>query len=83
MVRGPMRSWIHRHEYRAIGPSTTEVSDRIWFQPPRGPRGILTRLMFSPFALDVLFPSGLSPPVAPSGRVAERRRVYTIGDGDY
>ncbi len=55
MVRGPMRSWVHRHEYRAIGPSMAEVSDRIWFQHPRGPRGILTRLMFSPLALDVLF----------------------------
>ncbi len=55
MVRGPMRSWVHRHEYRAIGPGMAEVSDRIWFQHPHGPRGILTRLMFSPFALDVLF----------------------------
>lgn len=55
MVRGPMRSWLHRHEYRALGPRTTEVSDRIWFQHPRGPRGILTRLIFSPFALDALF----------------------------
>ncbi len=55
MANGPMRSWIHRHEYRAMGPTRTEVSDRIWFHHPRGPRGILTRLLFSGPALGVLF----------------------------
>ena len=55
MVRGPMRSWVHRHEYRELGPALTEVSDRIWFQHPRAPQGILTRLLFGPLALGVLF----------------------------
>lgn len=55
MARGPMRSWIHRHEYRSTGPAKTEVSDQIWFQHPHGPRGILTRLLFNPLFLGVLF----------------------------
>jgi len=55
MVRGPMQTWIHRHEYRSVAPATAEVSDRIWFQHRRGPRGILTRLLFSGPALRALF----------------------------
>lgn len=55
MERGPMQSWIHRHEYRALGSARAEVSDRIWFRHPRGPRGLLTRLLFSGPALGVLF----------------------------
>ena len=55
MARGPMRFWTHRHEYRSLGPATAEVSDRIWFQHPQGPRGILTRLLFNPLSLGVLF----------------------------
>lgn len=52
---GPMRSWIHRHEYRALGPERTEVSDRIWYEHQRGPRGLPTRLLFNGRALGVLF----------------------------
>jgi phytoene dehydrogenase-like protein/ligand-binding SRPBCC domain-containing protein len=53
--RGPMRSWIHRHEYRRLGPSRTRVSDRIWYEHPTGLRGLLTRALFHPAILSVLF----------------------------
>ncbi len=53
--RGPMRSWVHRHEYRSLGPARTEVSDRIWYQHPAGPRGLLTRVLFNQGSLSVLF----------------------------
>jgi phytoene dehydrogenase-like protein/ligand-binding SRPBCC domain-containing protein len=52
---GPMRSWLHRHEYRALGAGRTEVLDQIWLEHPRGPRGLLTRVLFSRLALAVLF----------------------------
>lgn len=52
---GPMQSWIHRHQYRPLGPERTEVSDRIWYRHPRGVRGLLTRMLFNRRALGVLF----------------------------
>lgn len=54
-VAGPMREWIHRHEYRALDRARTSVSDRIWYRHPDGPRGAATRLIFNPVALGVLF----------------------------
>jgi ligand-binding SRPBCC domain-containing protein len=54
-VAGPMREWLHRHEYRALDRARTRVSDRIWYRHPDGPRGIATRLIFNPVALGVLF----------------------------
>ncbi|GMU39654.1 MAG: hypothetical protein AMXMBFR23_05200 [Chloroflexota bacterium] len=54
-VAGPMRQWVHRHEYRPLTPAATEVSDRIWFRHHEGARGLITRLMFNTFTLGVLF----------------------------
>lgn len=54
-VAGPMREWVHRHEYRALDRDRTGVSDRIWYRHPDGPRGVATRLIFNPVALGVLF----------------------------
>ena len=55
MKSGPMRSWVHRHEYRALSPTLTAVSDRIWFVHRSGLQGLLPRLFFSRVALSVLF----------------------------
>jgi len=55
MVSGPMRSWLHRHEYRWLGPTVTEVSDRIWFLHHSGARGLLSRALFNPLTLRILF----------------------------
>ncbi len=52
---GPMRSWIHRHEYRALGPRQTLVTDRIWYEHHAGIRGVATRSIFGPLALSLLF----------------------------
>lgn len=54
-VAGPMRQWVHRHEYRPLAAAATEVSDRIWFRHHGGARGLVTRLMFNTFTLGVLF----------------------------
>lgn len=55
MVSGPMQSWVHRHEYRALGPRVTEVSDRIWFVYHPGVRGLVSRALFNPLTLGILF----------------------------
>jgi len=53
--RGPMRRWVHRHEFRSMAPAVTEVHDRIWYRHPPGWRGVLTRLLFSTLPLRGLF----------------------------
>ena len=53
--RGPMARWVHRHEFRSLGPALAEVHDRIWYRHPSGWRGVLTRTLFSPLPLWGLF----------------------------
>ena len=53
--RGPMRSWVHRHEYRRVDGSRTRVTDRIWYEHPSGGRGVLTRGLFTSVLLASLF----------------------------
>ncbi|MDA1061539.1 MAG: FAD-dependent oxidoreductase [Chloroflexi bacterium] len=53
--RGPMRSWVHRHEYRRVDGSRTRVTDRIWYEHPSGGRGVLTRGLFNSVLLASLF----------------------------
>ena len=55
MVSGPMRSWLHRHQYRWLGPAVTEVSDRIWFVHHSGLRGLISRALFNQITLGILF----------------------------
>ncbi len=52
---GPMARWVHRHEYRSDGPRRTRVIDRIWIRHRRGPRGLMTRLLFHRLVLRALF----------------------------
>lgn len=52
---GPMRRWVHRHEYRRLKSGRTGVIDRIWFEHHPGWRGLMTRLMFNQLTLGLLF----------------------------
>jgi ligand-binding SRPBCC domain-containing protein len=52
---GPMRRWVHRHNYRETADGATEVIDRIWYRHPGGLRGIATRLLINPLTLRLLF----------------------------
>ncbi len=36
-IAGPFASWVHRHEFEALGPHTTRLTDRVTFQLPGGP----------------------------------------------
>jgi len=52
---GPMASWVHRHEYRAVSADVTEVSDRIWIVHHDDVRGLVTQVLFGPEVLRSLF----------------------------
>jgi ligand-binding SRPBCC domain-containing protein len=46
-VRGPFRSWSHRHSFRAVDPQTTEVHDVIEASHRKHPFwGLVSRLMW-------------------------------------
>lgn len=35
-IAGPFASWVHRHEFEALGPRTTRLTDRVAFELPGG-----------------------------------------------
>lgn len=54
-ARGPMASWEHTHTFTAIDESTTRVSDEIIYAHKPGWRGLLSRLLFAPPMLRIMF----------------------------
>ncbi|MEW6505412.1 MAG: hypothetical protein AB1457_15745 [Chloroflexota bacterium] len=55
MVKGPLRFWQHRHSFKALQPERTRIVEEIEFEYPPGIAGWWTRLIYSPFALRLLF----------------------------
>ncbi len=55
MVKGPLRFWRHRHSFVALNDHKTLISEEIEFEYPQGLSGWWTRLLYSPFALRLLF----------------------------
>lgn len=53
--RGPMRFWRHTHRFSAVDAGQTLVSEHIEYEHHTGPRGWLTRLLFSHTGLRLLF----------------------------
>ncbi len=54
-IHGPLRFWKHRHAFQAIDSHTTQITETIEYDLPAGWRGLLSRLLYSPFALRILF----------------------------
>lgn len=54
-VQGPLRYWKHTHSFQAIDAHTTQITETIEYEYPQGWRGVLARLLYSPFALRLLF----------------------------
>lgn len=54
-VSGPLRSWVHRHQFVAIDSATTRVEDHIIYEHDAGWRGIISRLLFARPGLIYLF----------------------------
>lgn len=54
-IRGPMKFWQHRHEWRAEDAQTTVVTDQIEFEHHPRLRGLATRLLFARPFLQLMF----------------------------
>ncbi len=54
-ARGPMAAWVHRHAWRALPDGGTEMQERIEYRHSSGALGVLTRLLFAPVMMRVLF----------------------------
>lgn len=52
---GPLLTWRHTHHFTALTASTSRVSERIEYSHKSGWRGILSRLLFAPVGLRVMF----------------------------
>lgn len=53
-LKGPFKTWVHRHTFRRLDQDTCEVKDEIQAEPGEGIfRGLLSRLMW--FNLPLLF----------------------------
>lgn len=54
-ISGPFKSWRHEHRFLAIDQNSSKVHEYIEYEYKSGIKGLLSRLMFSPAALEMLF----------------------------
>lgn len=52
---GPLKHWQHTHRFTPIEDGRTLVSEAIEYEHPQGLPGLLTRLLFNPLGLTLLF----------------------------
>ena len=52
---GPARKWEHTHTFRALSDRQTEIHEHIEYEHHAGLRGVLTRVLFSPLNLRLMF----------------------------
>lgn len=53
--RGPFKRWAHTHTFTALSPTATRVSEHIEYEHHPGWRGWLSRLLFPPIGLRLMF----------------------------
>lgn len=54
-MTGPLQTWQHTHHYEEIGENIVRVSEHIKYAYKSGWRGWLTRLIFNPIMLRLMF----------------------------
>lgn len=54
-VKGPMRTWQHVHSWEKIDDHQTLLKDKIQYEHHSGWRGLITRLLFAPPLLQIMF----------------------------
>lgn len=54
-VQGPLRYWKHTHSFQALDARTTQITETIEYEYPKGWTGLLARVLYSPLALRFLF----------------------------
>ncbi len=55
LVEGPAASWVHTHRYESISSDETQLFERIEYEHKPGFMGLVTRILFSPLNLKILF----------------------------
>ncbi len=53
--RGPLKRWVHRHHWQENGRGHTVMEEFVEYEHFTGRRGLLTRLLFAPPLLWVMF----------------------------
>lgn len=53
--KGPFRSWEHQHQFTALGPERTRLTDRVIYEMPLGWLGRLADLIFVRRDLERMF----------------------------
>lgn len=54
-ARGPMKHWAHTHRFTEESSSVTRITEHIEYEHFPGVRGLLSRLLFTPFGLWITF----------------------------
>ncbi len=50
-IQGPMQKWVHTHTFSSMDDSVTRIHEHIEYEYVKGPRGLLSRLLFTPSGL--------------------------------
>lgn len=54
-ARGLLKRWVHTHGWAAEGENLTRLTDRVVYEHSDGWRGLLSRLLFAPPLLRLMF----------------------------
>ena len=54
-IHGPMKRWVHTHFFSEEVPNATRIIEHIEYEHYEGARGILSRLLFTPIGLRLMF----------------------------
>ena len=54
-VEGPLKTWQHTHRFDALGEKKTQVKERIQYEYQSGLKGFLSRVLFNPVGLKIMF----------------------------
>lgn len=54
-VLGPMKRWVHTHTFAEAGGGVSTITEHIEYEHYPGVRGFLSRLLFTPFGLRLMF----------------------------
>jgi ligand-binding SRPBCC domain-containing protein len=52
---GIMKRWVHRHSWQALADGSTQLTEEIRYEHHAGWRGLLSRLLFAPPLLKIMF----------------------------
>lgn len=54
-VKGPFAAWLHTHQFTALSPTRTRLTDHVEYRLPFGPFGLIADRLFFRRELDKMF----------------------------